>query len=144
MEPLMNEQDKKLVASFIPYCRKGDKYQFFLQKRTADAPTNPGMFGMFGGGMEMGETPEEAFFREIEEELVYKPENPRYFSRYENVNRIFHVFIEEVGTDFESQVKVLEGDYGKFMSSEEIKNLDQITLLSKLVFSQLNDFLIKE
>jgi 8-oxo-dGTP pyrophosphatase MutT (NUDIX family) len=143
MEPQMKEEDKRLVAAFVPYYRDGKEYRFFLQKRTADAPTNPGMFGMFGGGVEEGETPEEAFFREVEEELVYKPQKSSYFSRYENAHRIFHVFIEEVESDFESKVDVLEGDYGRFLSISEVSKLPNLTHLTRLIVAQVEEMLLK-
>jgi mutator protein MutT len=40
-----------------------------LQHRTADARINPNKWGFFGGHGEEGETPDEAFVREIKEEL---------------------------------------------------------------------------
>lgn len=46
--------------------------QILLQHRTADAPTFPNMFCIFGGKVEAGETPLEAVKRECFEELEYK------------------------------------------------------------------------
>lgn len=40
-----------------------------LQRRTLDAPGGPGMWTMFGGEIEDGESPEEAAVREMREEL---------------------------------------------------------------------------
>ena len=50
----MNEisKDKREVSAFIPYRKKDDTYEYFLQKRTLDAPTHPGQLGMCGGGVE--------------------------------------------------------------------------------------------
>lgn len=42
--------------------------QVLLFKRSSKETTNPGKYGMLGGGIEKGETPEEALKREIEEE----------------------------------------------------------------------------
>ena len=40
-----------------------------LQRRTLDAPGGPGMWTMFGGEIEDGESPERAAVREMQEEL---------------------------------------------------------------------------
>jgi 8-oxo-dGTP pyrophosphatase MutT (NUDIX family) len=40
-----------------------------LCKRTQDAPTHPGHWGLIGGKVENGKTPEETARREVEEEL---------------------------------------------------------------------------
>lgn len=41
----------------------------------------PGYWGLFGGAMEAGETPEQALVREVHEELAYEVKSPRYFTR---------------------------------------------------------------
>jgi 8-oxo-dGTP pyrophosphatase MutT (NUDIX family) len=43
-------------------------HRVILQRRTKDAPKNPGLLGMYGGHVERGETTDEAVRREIEEE----------------------------------------------------------------------------
>lgn len=45
--------------------------RFLLQHRDDDAPTYPGCWGLFGGGIEEGESPDEAIRREAYEELRY-------------------------------------------------------------------------
>jgi 8-oxo-dGTP pyrophosphatase MutT (NUDIX family) len=40
-----------------------------LQRRTKDAPYAPGLLGIFGGGVEKGETPDECLIRELKEEV---------------------------------------------------------------------------
>jgi 8-oxo-dGTP pyrophosphatase MutT (NUDIX family) len=117
MEPLM--KDKRLVAAFVPYRKRGDEYEFFLQKRDANAPTNPGRYGFFGGGLDEGESMEDGFYREVYEELEYRPISPKYFSKYEHATIIFDLFIEKVDGEFESKVNVHEGEYGKFFTPQE-------------------------
>jgi 8-oxo-dGTP diphosphatase len=56
------------VAVLILYDRHG---KILLQHRTKDAPSFPDYWGLFGGGIEDGETPEQALRREILEELEY-------------------------------------------------------------------------
>ena len=105
---------------------------------------SPDKFGMFGGGLEEGESIEQGLAREIKEELVYTPRQPAFFSRYEHATHILNVFIEEVGTDFESLVEVREGQYGKFMTLEEIESSKDLTPLVTTVVIQLEEFLSKK
>ena len=43
-----------------------------LMKRTLDAPSHPGHWGLVGGTLEAGETPREGLLREIQEELEHR------------------------------------------------------------------------
>lgn len=55
-----------------------------------------------------------------------------------------HAFIEEVGEDFESNVIIGEGEYGKFFTIPELENLPyKTTHLGRLVVEQLNEVLEK-
>lgn len=51
--------------------------KILLQHRAEDARRAPGYWGLFGGGIEAGETPEQAVRRETMEELNYQLENLR-------------------------------------------------------------------
>lgn len=141
MEP--QTHNKRETSAYIPYRFTDGEVAFYLQKRDAHAKRSPNLFGMFGGGLESNETPQEALMREVQEELTYVPQAPRYFSRYETAYLIFHVFIEEVGNDFESHVKVEEGEYGKFLTTEEISTLPNMSLLTRLVTVQIRESLSK-
>lgn len=44
-----------------------------LQRRTQDAPFGAGLLGLFGGGVEYGETPDQGILREVTEETSLKP-----------------------------------------------------------------------
>lgn len=65
---------KRDVAMLILKNKEG---KFLLQHRAEHLERWPGIWGLFGGGIEEGETPEEGFLREIREELGYNAENPR-------------------------------------------------------------------
>ena len=47
--------------------------RWVMQRRTNDAPRNAGLLGLFGGGLESGETPEQAARRELSEETDLDP-----------------------------------------------------------------------
>lgn len=53
-----------------------DKKRILLQHRSDDATYLPGYWAFFGGGIEPGETPEQAVRREAIEELQYTLTNP--------------------------------------------------------------------
>lgn len=68
----------------------------FLMQLRDDIPSilYPGVWGLFGGHLEPGESPEEGLKRELWEEIHYRPATVRKFRCYdeENLNRhIFHV-----------------------------------------------------
>lgn len=48
-------------------------YGFLLQLRDAAAPTYPSCWGLFGGHVEPGESPQYALWRELREELAFTP-----------------------------------------------------------------------
>ena len=116
-------RDKKEFSALLPYRRANGGFEYFMQKRSLTAPRSPGRVGIFGGHIEEGENIEQALFREMNEELSYKPQAPKYFSRYETAGGIVHVFLEEVTNGFESTVKIGEGEYGKFYSASEVADL---------------------
>jgi 8-oxo-dGTP pyrophosphatase MutT (NUDIX family) len=142
MEPI--KQKKRPVASYLPYRKLGDTYEFYLQMRSAGAKTNPGLFGLFGGGIEADETAEEALMREIMEELRFTPREFQYFSRYETANSVLDLFIEEAQQDLESNVEVHEGDYGKFISYPELQKLTAVSHLARQMTKDVMQFLSKE
>jgi len=128
---------KREHASLIPFRRTANGVELYLQKRSKDAKVNPGLFGMFGGGIEVGETPEQALMRECNEELSYSPRNPKYLSRFETEKAIFHVFTEEVGQEFESKIVIGEGEFGRFLSETEIKASEEMSSGAVVVLPQV-------
>ena len=53
-----------------------DKKEILLQHRSKDAKRLPDHWAFFGGGLEQGETPEQAMARESIEELEYRVMKP--------------------------------------------------------------------
>ena len=125
---------KRQVAGFVPYRKNAsDQYEFFLQMRDEHAPVHPNIFSVFGGGIETGENLLNALYREVEEELDYRPKHLEYLSDFETGYANFLVFIEEVGGDFESRVTVHEGKYGAFLSFDEIVKSDIVSPIASLI-----------
>ena len=106
--------------AFLPYRLNGQEISIFLQKRTADAPTFPGLFLTFGGGVEPGEDPHTALLRELKEELNYRPKHERYVKALESPNHCEYIHIEHVRDDFEETIEVMEGEYGIFFTEQEL------------------------
>lgn len=133
------------VAVYIPYRRTGGTWEFFLQKRDGNAQTHPNIFSMFGGHMEEGEDSLTAVLREVNEELVYVPKEltkfPRTFVSDAN-GKLFDVYIERVGPDFEHNVTVLEGEYGAFLTGEEIGARSDVSKVCKDIVTALLESLV--
>jgi 8-oxo-dGTP pyrophosphatase MutT (NUDIX family) len=93
-------------------------------------------WGLFGGGMEDGETPYAALLRELTEEIADLPKNLEfkfilkqhviYFSMKQNSYRELYenVFISELPKSFIP--KILEGDGAKWFEFESLKDLKWI------------------
>jgi 8-oxo-dGTP pyrophosphatase MutT (NUDIX family) len=108
-------------SHFIPYRFINGQWFLFAQKRTKDALFAPDMFGIFGGRIEGEETPVMALFREIREELDYRPRNVSFFRKYQHIDSEEYVFVDQAGENFESEIRVLEGQYGRFLSEAELQ-----------------------
>lgn len=118
----MNDEIKNLrrASLLIPYLHKDNNILVYLQRRADNAERHPGYFGLFGGGAEENETSEEALKREIKEELNFIPENYKYLGRYDSERSRKDVFTLEVTENFEKQITILEGDYGKWFSKDDL------------------------
>lgn len=114
---------KRKCACLIPYKVSDGQVLIYLQKRGKDAQKAPGKFGFFGGGLENNETAEEGLLREIKEELDFVPKDFWYLGDYEFARKELITFCLKVGESFEKEIKVLEGDYGKWFSERDIFSL---------------------
>ncbi len=129
----MTVDTHKHAAGLIPYFLSTEKHEHyvFVQRRSTDAKRNPDVFGLFGGGIEAGETPEQGLHREILEELSIDLDTPEYhaavtpigtFDYADSVGKVrAHEYALPVTPDFAKQVKIGEGQYGIFMSETEIR-----------------------
>lgn len=141
LPPMIPKESKRLGVSFVPYRHTKTGYEFYLQKRTFTAKAHPGLLSIFGGGVEKGENMRDALIREMHEELNYAPLDPLCFTSFESASAILHLFIEEVGDNFESLVNVQEGEFGTFVEYHEIMNSDNVSNIARLVIEDLAIFL---
>ena len=112
--------EQRKVSTLAPYKIKDGAIHIFLQKRDKNAKRAPGLFGFFGGGAKEEETPEEALLREIKEELDFIPQNLNHFGIYSHPEILMNLFVTKVDDNFEKQIKILEGEYGKWFNNQEL------------------------
>lgn len=133
----MTVDTHKHAAGLIPYVFSTEKqeYRVFVQRRSIDAKRNPDVFGLFGGGIEAGETPEQGLHREIIEELNIDLNKPEYRNRLASIGTFdyadsigkvrAHEYALPVTLDFAKHVKIGEGQYGIFMGETEVRESNQ-------------------
>jgi mutator protein MutT len=120
-----------------------DEGRILLQQRTDDAPSLPGVWAYFGGGIEPGETPEEAVRREAAEELNATLAAPRMiFERaFALEGRMVHLFVfldRYIGD--KDRLELREGkDWGWFPAGE-VEGLGMIPrdiIIARAAFREL-------
>lgn len=137
-------ENKREVSLLIPYKIKKGEILVYLQKRTKDAKRLPDYFGFFGGGIEEDESPEQAFRREMQEELNIIPYGYTYFKKFEFDRGVKNIFILKASDDFEKQITILEGEYGRWFSEQEIINEPKLIDEDKFVLKELCRFLLSQ
>jgi 8-oxo-dGTP diphosphatase len=85
----------------------------------------PNYWGMIGGRIEPGETPEQALIREIKEEINVDVTNPTYIAPYsldpQNQSEIFHITLDD--NQMHSIKLGDEGQELRFFSLDELETL---------------------
>jgi len=84
--------------------------------------------GFFGGGVETSETPDQTLMREVQEELELTPSQPICLGAFKDgvPERIVLMYVEPVRDDFEDQVTIHEGQYGRFVSRAELESEEKV------------------
>lgn len=79
----------------------------------------PGCWGLFGGHLEAGESPEEGLRRELQEEIAYTAANLQPWWRLENDGRVRHFFLGPLICPL-GDLRLLEGQDLALVSLEEL------------------------
>lgn len=104
----MTNHQIEVAIAILPHDGK------FLMQLRDNIPTilYPGLWGLFGGHIEPGETPEVAVEREVLEEIGYKITNPQKFGLYSDDNVIRHVFYAPLNVTIDRLVLSEGWDFG--------------------------------
>lgn len=117
----MEDQEIK-ISLFLPFKIRNNQVLVYLQKRSESATRLPGYFGFFGGHSEGDENPEETLLREVKEEMNFVPSGYELLGHFKFCGCTKSAYILEVDNEFEKNIKVLEGDYGKYFNEEDALN----------------------
>ncbi len=134
---------QRRCALFIPYRKQGNNITVYLQKRVKNIKRLPDYFGFWGGGIQKNETPERGLLREVMEEMNYIPFGYHFFGKYifpriekSGYSEKF-AFIFEAGDNFENEIQVLEGEYGKYFTEKEIEEESKLIEDDKVILRDI-------
>jgi 8-oxo-dGTP diphosphatase len=138
-------KEKRQVVILIPHYIANDEIFVFMQKRSPDMKSLPNLFGFWGGGIEQGETPEQALVREAREELGIELNlaEAEFFNHYETLS-LMDVFLYKVERDWEKTVSVGEGEYGQWFTTVEATQRNDIIFQDKMVLVDLERKLLNK
>ena len=95
--------------------------RWLLQLRDdLDTIIHPGHWGLFGGHLDPGETPEQAVMRELQEEISWAPQTtPSLWFSDDSGNRVAHVFRGTLSVPV-SQLQLKEGQEMKLVPLSDL------------------------
>lgn len=99
---------------------------------------SPGKWSLFGGGVDVGESPEAAMIREIEEEIAYRVKRFRPLIVFTGNRTEFHVYLSEITASID-ELTLLEGQGFAFFEPQEALKLElsEVARLSLAAYGAL-------
>ena len=110
------------VASVILY---NDKNEILLQKKTSDFVPWPNYWCLFGGHIEPGESPEQAAYREVSEELGFPVDHIDFLVTLPYGDSLAYVYTRKIYFPL-SDISLSEGAGFALFGEHEIKGIDVI------------------
>lgn len=138
---------KRTIAIVIPYTRNG---KILLQERTSISKWGE-EWSYWGGGVDEGETKEEAARRELREELEFEIKELKYIGKckkvlkrikppHDNWELTYEIFMTKVKEDL-SQFKIHEGDNLHFFTIQDAKELIMAPQIDRETLGLVEEFL---
>ena len=129
------------IAAIILENDKGELLLYFRDNKPG-IPF-PNHWDLFGGHVEDGETPDEALIREIKEELNYDLKDYKFFREYQCLEgdaypNIKYIYSGKINLAIE-EITLLEGDYAKYFTRDEIPYLKFANILKRIVMDYINE-----
>jgi len=118
-----SQTSQQVATAIVTYNGK----VLLLQRDYNTGIKDPGMWQLPGGGVEEGETPEQAVRREMKEEIGVTPKNVRFLGEPQTGIFVYHAVLlpEEVA-------KIVKGDEGKDLSFFTLPEMEELPLTKKL------------
>jgi len=128
------------IAAIIFENDKGELL-FYMRDNKPGIPF-PQHWDLIGGHVEKGESPEQALIREVKEELNYDLRDFKFFRKYNCLNgdaypNIKYIYSGRINLAI-SEITLLEGDYARYFSKDEISELKFANILKNIVMDYIN------